>query len=76
MTDAVSVLYYIFLCSHNAAFECKITHFISISPPETEKSEKMLGISQENAYLYSRLLRLRHSFLNGHGRPRTAFFIT
>ena len=35
----------------HAAIECKITHFISISPPETEKSEKMLGISQENAYL-------------------------
>lgn len=51
MADAVSVLCYIFLCSHNAAFECKITHFISISPPEKEKSEKMLGISQENAYL-------------------------
>ena len=51
MTDAVSVLYYIFLCSHNAAFECKITHFISISLPEIEKNNKLFGISQENAYL-------------------------
>jgi hypothetical protein len=30
---------------------CKITHFISISPPETEKNNKLFGILQGNAYL-------------------------
>ena len=27
------------------------------------------------SYLCSKLLKLRHSFLNGYGRPRTAFLL-
>ena len=33
------------------------------------------GISEKDVYLCSKLLKLRHSFLNGHGRPRTAFLV-
>ena len=40
-----------------------------------QKSLKILGLFENNAYLCSRLLKLRHSFLNGHGRPRTAFLL-
>ena len=41
----------------------------------TNKVAKNLGTFRNNAYLCSKLLKLRHSFLNGHGRPRTAFLV-
>ena len=40
-----------------------------------QKTSKIFGNVVEKHYLCIRLLKLRHSFLNGYGRLRTAFLL-